>query len=34
MVTSHAVFAVNVWAMRPGRALVDASAAPAVEVSP
>jgi cytochrome c oxidase cbb3-type subunit 1 len=34
MVTSHAVFAVNVWAMRPGLALVDASAAPAVEVSP
>jgi len=28
MVASHLVFAVNIWAMRPGRALAPASAAP------
>ena len=32
MVASHLVFAVNVWAMRPGRALAHAPAPPAAEV--
>jgi len=33
MVASHLVFAVNVWAMRPGRMLTATPAAPAVEAS-
>src|SRR5467141_3115844 len=33
MVSSHVVFAVNVWAMRPGRTLTATPAAPAVEAS-
>src|SRR5712664_3378963 len=33
MVASHLVFAVNVWAMRPGRALAATPAAPPVEAS-
>ena len=33
MVASHLVFAVNVWAMRPGRALAASPAAPPVEAS-
>src|SRR5260370_37675589 len=33
MVASHLVFAVNVWAMRPGRALAAAPAAPPVGAS-
>jgi len=33
MVASHVVFAVNVWAMRPGGMLAATRPAPAVEVS-
>jgi cytochrome c oxidase cbb3-type subunit 1 len=33
MVASHVVFAVNIWAMRPGRAFVGVPAAPTIKVS-
>jgi hypothetical protein len=33
MVASHLVFAVNVWAMRPGRALAHTPAPPAAEAA-